>query len=111
MTWCQREEAREQLLFLGGDVFLVTPLTEKLVTQMKSLFFRKIKCATLRDELKFILRIQFNNNKQKLPRYYGYPFLENFGIFRIWHSCNPISGTQMFSSMMPSQIERCVHTN
>jgi hypothetical protein len=90
--WCQREEAREQLLFLGGDVFPVTPLTEKLVTHMKSKFFRRIKCATLRDELKFILRIQFNNNnKQKLPGYYGFPFLENLGIFRIWHSNNPIS--------------------
>jgi hypothetical protein len=40
--WCQREEAREQLLFLGEDVFLVTPLTEKLHLH----FFRKIKCAT-----------------------------------------------------------------
>jgi hypothetical protein len=55
--WCQREEAREQLLFLGGDVFLVTPPTEKLVTHMKFKFFRKINCATLWDELKFILRI------------------------------------------------------
>jgi hypothetical protein len=52
---------------------------------MKSLFFRKIKCATKRDELKFFHMIQFNNNKQKLPGYYGYPFLENLGIFRIWY--------------------------
>jgi hypothetical protein len=74
---------------------------------MKSKFFCKIKCATLRDELKFILRIQFNNNNLD----YGYPFLENLGIFRIGYSNNPISGTPMFSSMMPSQIERCVHTN
>jgi hypothetical protein len=36
-------------------------------------------------------------------------FLENLGIFRIWHRNNPISGTPMFSSMMPSQRELCAH--
>jgi hypothetical protein len=33
------------------------------------------------------------------------------GIFRIWHGDNPISGTSIFLSMMPSQMESCVHTN
>jgi hypothetical protein len=46
-------------------------------------FFRKINCATLRDELKFILRVQFNNNKQKLPGYYGYiSFFRELGNFQ-----------------------------
>jgi hypothetical protein len=96
-----QREAREQLLFLGGDVFLVTPLTEKVVTLSVppcgmnwNLFLGSNSTIISKNYLDIMAIL----------------FLENLGIFRIWRN-NPISGTPMFSSMMPSQIESCVHTN